>query len=155
MNFLDSKIIVSDIASLEIELNRFNIDTSLWGIGDAKSINNLFTELEKNDCILVNLNGILHRVVSALSVLIIRDNLVLMEKEQILPDNRIRIRNLPLAEKITLDETPIDPNIRAINEELAFIGEPNNNMLPISHTFEILTDTLKCITNPKTITIIS
>lgn len=110
-------------------------------------------ELQADDCVLFfnNNNNMLYRYVSVIYLLISSNeesDMILMEKEQILTDGRIRKRNIPLAEKVQLNEDPLDAITRAINEELSLYGYPDENVVPITHTFQILNETLKCMKKP-------
>ena len=86
---------VSSSIELKSLLNTYAINTENWGKNDAKTIDDLFREIKSNDCELSIIENKLVRTVKILIVLIRKDNLILMEKEQILVDGRKRVRNLP------------------------------------------------------------
>ena len=84
-------------------LSRHQIDTSAWGKGEAKSIGNLFREIEDRESTLtVDSSGVLRRV-AVVKVNVHRPGapeLALREMQQILPDGRARSRNVELSEKM-------------------------------------------------------
>ena len=117
-------------------MEKYNIDTSKWGTGSAKKITDLYKEILEGETILQDNNGKLERAVVVLYILVVSNGKILIENEQILPDRRIRSRNLPLAEKIKPRESWIDATIRGINEELAILGDSSeDNNIKIKVTF--------------------
>jgi hypothetical protein len=137
-------LMINDIDSLKKELSDHKVDTSNWGKGNAKTVENLLTELTKNDCVLVKKDNQLHRTVCVLFVIIMSNGLILMEKEQILVDGRTRKRSLPLAEKVIVGEDLINATRRAIQEELEFI---DNSTEPLAHSFEIMESSLQLLSS--------
>ena len=134
-------------SQLKHTLEIHGIDTSMWGKSNAKNLEDLAIEIANNDCNLKFINGALQRFVTVLYILITKgEKKILFEKEQVLPDGRIRKRNIPLAEKITPDEDTenIDKAIlRAIDEELSFIGSPGTDVTKVSHECEILHNSMQ------------
>jgi len=50
-------LIIDDVDSLKKKLAEYKIDISDWGIGDAKTVENLLSELKKDDCALTEMGG--------------------------------------------------------------------------------------------------
>jgi len=122
-------------AELEQWLVSGGIDTSLYGRGAAKSVEELFEEVELGESVLHAVEGDCCRVVSVLNVFIQNSNgQVLMEEKQVRPNGEERYRGLPLSEKLKGGEAWRPAVQRAICEELGSI-------LPESPKIEVLLDT--------------
>jgi hypothetical protein len=92
------------------------IDLTIWNCGDAKSVENLFDELQHGDCS-IQLRPPL-RVIYVVQVFIIRDKSILVELEQEMSDHRKRKRNLPPSEKMKPGESWANATKRCLKEEL-------------------------------------
>eukprot|EP00747_Dinoflagellata_sp_TGD_P192915 gnl/TRDRNA2_/TRDRNA2_58445_c0_seq1.p1 gnl/TRDRNA2_/TRDRNA2_58445_c0~~gnl/TRDRNA2_/TRDRNA2_58445_c0_seq1.p1 ORF type:complete len:290 (-),score=70.66 gnl/TRDRNA2_/TRDRNA2_58445_c0_seq1:133-1002(-) len=100
-------------------LEMHEIDTSQFGTGEAKSLDALLQELQDGSCSLDLVNGRIMRCVEPVFIELRYSGKILVEKSQVLPDGRLRQRNMLLAEK----KQPADPNVvtvvlRALKEEL-------------------------------------
>ncbi len=106
-------------------IRQTDIDLRLWGKCEAKTATHLIDEVNKGECTLELINGILYRNIKVVSISICyqqRKTLILRETEQIFADGRPRNRNLPdqcsVAEKMKIgQENPLEAAIRAINKE--------------------------------------
>lgn len=120
---------LEDLAALLVSSG---VDISLWGMGEAKSLQDLYEELSSGETELSRLeNGKLYRRVRVcgLEVFYVEgDNLLrLKEKYQMFKDGRRRERNLPcsLAEKVVAGESFLEAAGRGLKEELGLIIDPN------------------------------
>lgn len=115
---------LQDLIELIRETNP-NIDLKLWGIKDAKTATHLIDEVNRGECTLELVDGVLYRNIEVVSITIYyqeKKTLILRETEQIFTNGRPRNRNLPdqcsVAEKMKIGkETPLDAALRAINKE--------------------------------------
>lgn len=97
-------------------LNQYNIDTSLWGEGNAKSVIHLWDEVSSGEVILMDDPP--RRVVHVVQVVIRRNRQVLLEAEQVLGNGSRRFRNQPPSEKFKPGESYLDAAHRCLQEEL-------------------------------------
>jgi len=118
-------------------LETYNVDMTKWGTETFKTINDLFNELNNDDCYMSIEHDKLVRYVSVVYILIVKGDYVLMEKEQTLCAGRKRIRNLPLAEKIIPPESLDNAIVRGIHEELLYIGNPYDIASVHQSAFEV------------------
>lgn len=117
---MNSEILFKSIAELKTWLTENNVPFTSWGVGQSKSIENLFEELERGEsCLSANPPV---REVNVVQLIIKQAGNVLVEKEQILADNRIRYRSLPPSEKIHGGESWQDAAVRCAEEELQLDG---------------------------------
>lgn len=127
------------INSLENQLNNSGIDTSTWGQGTAKNINDLQKEINSGECVLdTDVYGNLFRKVSVASVHIYYTDedgkkFKLIESKQVFKDGRERVRRLDrsVSEKLKLNESAEDGALRGIKEELGILTEIVLNKLDI------------------------
>jgi len=124
-NFVEN----NHLQELRQQLEQAGIDISLWGKGEAKTLEHLYQELEKGESVLRladNRLELLRRVVSANVYYMTKDGkkLRLQEDKQVFKDGRIRHRKFdnPIAEKMKPDEDPKDAMIRCLQEELGLDG---------------------------------
>jgi len=89
-----------------------------WGVGKAKSSNDLWAELEAGETQLTLDGRRRVRVVTGLIHPSPQDPRVLLELSQELADGRKRTRKRPMAEKIQSDENPLTSLYRGLREEL-------------------------------------
>lgn len=76
-------------------MTRTGIDTSLYGCGNAKSVEELFDEIRRGECTVCFCEeGSLRRIVQVVRVDVFCDGWHLVEAEQLLPDGRTRPRKL-------------------------------------------------------------
>lgn len=106
---------------LGIWLESRGVDCSQWGQDRAKELTDLWYELINQDIKLAD-EPVL-RVVQAVTVVIRRDDKVLIETEQVFKDGRRRLRNQPPSEKMKLGESYHDAAIRCLEEELGLVRE--------------------------------
>lgn len=92
------------------------IDTSQWGVQQAKTIEDLWQELVKGET-QIQIEPLL-RVVEVVRVIIRKGSHVLTEARQELRDGRIRLRNGPPAEKMKANESHLSASMRCLREEL-------------------------------------
>ncbi len=105
-----------NLADLERILEQSAIDLALWGVGEAKGAAQLWAEIEKGESTL-RLDP-LQRVVEAVSILLPREERILIEVGQELHDGRFRERRQPPGEKMTAGERPLHAAWRCLYEEL-------------------------------------
>ncbi|KAI8470363.1 MAG: hypothetical protein J3K34DRAFT_260047 [Monoraphidium minutum] len=109
----------SGVQELEAWLAAHGVPTAEYGVGTAKSVADLFEEVQKGESVLQLVEGAPTRAVSVLSLLITNDaGQVLTEARQRLPDGRERARGLPLSEKMLPGEGWRQAAARAVAEEL-------------------------------------
>ncbi|MEM7335888.1 MAG: NUDIX hydrolase [Chloroflexota bacterium] len=106
----------SSIQELENWLFSIGVNTALWGINGAKSVDNLWAELISGDAYLQSTPPM--RIVSVVQVFIRRKNRLLIETIQELSDGQRRYRNQPPAEKIKHGEHYLEAASRGLFEEL-------------------------------------
>ncbi|MHB8134609.1 MAG: hypothetical protein ACYDH1_10345 [Anaerolineaceae bacterium] len=119
---------INHIEDLIQWLNRFNISQLNWGLNQTKTVNNLFDEIQKGECWLVE--NIPVRVVSVVQLLIYQNGFLLIEKEQLLCDDRVRIRLIPPSEKMKENEDWKSAAYRCLEEELQ-ISADKATILPL------------------------
>jgi 8-oxo-dGTP pyrophosphatase MutT (NUDIX family) len=110
----------SVIANIERILNLCDVDTSSWGIGQAKSIQDLMVEISAKESYLrINSRGIA-RVLEVVRIEIRDPELgLLIEESQVLPDGRARKRGgVPSGKIRSGEETAHAAGYREIEEEL-------------------------------------
>jgi len=98
-------------------LHAQQIDTSRWGEGEAKSVADLWQELQHGESTLQG-DPALRRVRVA-EVYVVRGDQFLIERAQHFADGRIRSRNRPPSEKMHPNETSLAAAQRCLIEELA------------------------------------
>ena len=118
------------INELIIWLNQRNIDTSLWGEGNAKSIIHLWDEIVSGEVVLMDDPP--RRIVNVVQVVIRRERQVLLEAEQIMENGSRRFRNQPPSEKFKPGESYLDAAVRCLQEELGVAAE-TIHLLPESY----------------------
>lgn len=109
------------INELVLWLHQHNIDTSLWGEGNAKSVIHLWEEISSGEILL--LDDPPRRIVNVVQVVIRRDRQVLLEAEQIMENGSRRFRNQPPSEKFKPGESYQDAASRCLQEELGVTPE--------------------------------
>jgi ADP-ribose pyrophosphatase YjhB (NUDIX family) len=114
-------LIFNNINALIVWLNHHNIDTSLWGEGNAKSVINLWEEISSGEIII--LENPPRRIVQVVQVVIRRGRQVLLEAEQIMENGNHRFRNQPPSEKFKPGESYLDAASRCLQEELGVSSE--------------------------------
>lgn len=93
------------------------IDTSDWGNGNTKSVDDLWTEIVAGESRL-RMRPLQRVVRGAVNVLIRRGERVLIETRQVFASGMTRQRHIPPAEKMQPGEEPMDTAIRCLCEEL-------------------------------------
>ncbi|WP_089936529.1 NUDIX hydrolase [Candidatus Entotheonella palauensis] len=93
------------------------VDTSCWGHGNTKSVDDLWTEIVAGES-RIRPRPIQRVVLGAVNVLIRRGERVLIETRQVFADGMTRQRHIPPAEKMQPGERPVDTAIRCLHEEL-------------------------------------
>lgn len=116
-----TRLEVSSEENLTALLEKYGVDITLYGKGNAKSIHKLYKEIEEGETSLYDHNNVLIRQITVLILLVKSGTRVLLEKKQIFSDGQVRERNAPLAEKMKLGEKCGDAITRAIKEELGSI----------------------------------
>lgn len=111
-----SPAVFQNMAKLEDWLIARGIDLSTWGQGSAKSVENLWNELESGEAYLQD-NPVM-RVLPVTQVIIRKGRDMLIEAEQEFADQRRRIRNYPPSEKMKPGETYEQAAVRCLQEEL-------------------------------------
>lgn len=134
----DDKVSVNDVDELKDLLEGSGIDTSQFGVGEAKTLKALLKELGEGSCALERQeDGSVLRVVEPVFVQLLRKDKVLVNTYQDLEDGRQRKRFMLLAEKKEPADTgdttktllkkeanlqqmapPFDTSVRGIEEEI-------------------------------------
>lgn len=104
------------VEKLKDWLKALPIELDSWNVGQAKSVEHLYSEISNGDCYLQIQPPL--RVVKVVQVLITKGELTLLELEQELDDKRKRKRNIPPSEKMKADENCLDAARRCLIEEL-------------------------------------
>lgn len=107
--------------NLKAWLASHQIDTSQWGEGNAKSVADLWAELQRGECSFEEDPPL--RRVEVVEVIVRHAGRELIEREQHFLDGRIRVRNQPPSEKMHPSETPIEAARRCLIEELALSAD--------------------------------
>ncbi|CAG9467606.1 unnamed protein product [Pedinophyceae sp. YPF-701] len=108
-------------AELETWLTERGVSVDQWGTGGYKSVARLADEVTKGESRLEVKDGVVSRLVEVLTLAVWPPEdpgLLLYEVRQILPDGRIRERNVVLSEKLVVGEFWQHAVQRAIEEEL-------------------------------------
>ena len=103
------------------------IPVQLWGVGTAKRMRDLWSELGTGESVLT-----VERQVSFVTVLIRRGNKTLIEIGQVLATGEYRERRWPPGEKMLPGEDPETAAYRCVWEELGVAPE-NCRIVPGSH----------------------
>ena len=98
-------------------LDAHDIDTGNWGQADAKTLPDLWQELQHGESVLQADPPL--RCVRVVEVIISRGTELLVEAEQHFVDGRVRVRNRPPSEKLYPDEDPVAAARRCLQEELS------------------------------------
>ncbi|KAG2493572.1 hypothetical protein HYH03_008091 [Edaphochlamys debaryana] len=116
----------STVAELQAWLARAGVDTSKYGSDQAKTLDELLEEVSKQESILEFEGGKALRIVNVLSLHILNSRgQILFEDEQVLPDGRSRRRNVPVSEKMVVNEPWHVALHRAVAEELSSALPPD------------------------------
>ena len=97
-------------------LNQVNIDTSLWGEGNAKTVSHLWDEIVCGEAAVQDSPPL--RLVDVTQIIIRRGKQILMETKQELENGQVRFRNQPPSEKMKAGENYTDAALRCFHEEL-------------------------------------
>ena len=128
---LNKELRVTSLDGLEQLLKEYNIPLEKWGTDGFKTLEHLWGELEEEECILRDVNGVLTREVDFVGARIIykkgNKKYRLWEDRAIFKDGRVRIRQIQhsMAEKFKSGEDPTLALIRGMKEELSI--ELNKN----------------------------
>lgn len=109
-------MLLKTIHQLNEWLNSQDINTAAWGLGEAKTVENLWAEIVEGETQLQDNPPL--RVVQIVNVIIRRGDYLLVEAAQEFGDHQQRRRDLPPAEKLKPGENPVDGAIRCLQEEL-------------------------------------
>jgi len=103
-------------AALTTWLHTHQIDTTAWGQGAAKQVDDLWHELMAGESTLQADPPL--RCVRVVEVLVEQAGRRLVEAAQQLADGRVRVRNRPPSEKLKPGEAPFAAAVRCLVEEL-------------------------------------
>ncbi len=107
---------LANMDELRSWLDAHGIDRAHWGQGHAKSIEDLWIELQEGESALQDEPPM--RLTRLVQVLIRSEGRTLVEARQTLRDERERPRCMPPSEKLKLDEDPLAAACRCLREEL-------------------------------------
>lgn len=139
----------SNLHELKQWLESVGICTSKYGKGTSRGVDDLLDEVQKKESVLVVDQGQALRMVNVLSLHITNAmGQVLYEDRQVLPDGRVRCRNVRLSEKLVGSETWRNAIQRAVSEELGCIlpGEPKVEVF--EDTYKIETEVADSMSYP-------
>lgn len=97
-------------------LKESNINTSLWGEGNAKTISHLWDELVCGEAAIQPTPPL--RLVNVVQIVIRRGKQILVEAKQEFENGQVRFRNQPPSEKMKAGEDYTDAALRCFHEEL-------------------------------------
>lgn len=129
-NKVNNQMTFKNKSQLANWLKSKGLDLSTWGKGSAKTVQNLWHELTTDNVILCDKPVL--RIVQAVRVIIRDGDKILIEKEQLLNDNRRRKRNHPPSEKMKPGENYRQAALRCLYEELGIPPE-RIKLLPNTH----------------------
>jgi hypothetical protein len=117
---MDRIIDITSQAQLLELLCAYDVPTDRWGQAGAKSVFQLFEEIQAGESELhVTADGRLQRVVNVVNVVVEHAGLRLVEEEMQIKGGPVRRRQFPwVAEKMLSGERPADTARRALREEL-------------------------------------
>jgi hypothetical protein len=123
---------IQSLDALRDSLASNGIELAQWGIGDAKTVESLWTEMLSGETYLQA--DPLCRVLAGVVQVIIRryDGRILIEEEQVLSDGRRRHRDIPPSEKMLPGESYQDTALRCLKEEL-HLNPVRARILPETH----------------------
>ncbi|KAL0028673.1 hypothetical protein WJX79_009914 [Trebouxia sp. C0005] len=124
MNASEPELVKSfvDADALSSWLVDHDVDLTGYGRGQAKSVQQLWREVEDGETVFSVSGKAVTRCIDTLLVYIISSsNKVLQEEFQIMPNGTKRARDVPLAEKMKAGEAWKDAVIRAVKEELGSV----------------------------------
>jgi hypothetical protein len=106
-----------------MKLQKHGVETSAWGKDQAKSVQELFWEIQKGECILETRKGELKRILTVLRIELWAETChgkrVLMQCDEQLQDGRVRKGlNRRVAKKMSTGETKEEALSRALASEL-------------------------------------
>lgn len=110
------KVEINQLGDLEKWLQLNHLPLHEWNRNEAKSVTQLYEEIHKGECWLQPEPPL--RVVSVVQVLVFQNNLLLVEIEQELSDQRSRKRCMPPSEKMKPGENWRTAARRCLVEEL-------------------------------------
>jgi len=121
LDFVEHGGLPPSVESLTAWLEIREIDTSLWGQGEAKTVQEFFHEIWAGEC--EPLTECAERVISVVKVRILDHDeagtwQLYETKQKLCRDGRTRPRNRPLAEKRRPNESSFDAAVRGVKEEL-------------------------------------
>ncbi|KAL0052048.1 hypothetical protein WJX82_007118 [Trebouxia sp. C0006] len=119
-----SKLVKSfvDADALSTWLVDHDVDLTGYGRGQAKSVQQLWREVEDGETVFSVSGKAVTRCIDAMLVYVINSsNKVLQEEFQVMPNGTKRARDVPVAEKMKAGEAWKDAAIRAVNEELGSV----------------------------------
>ena len=129
---------VSSVKELSDKLKEYSIPINQYGVGQSKTIQHLFNELQEWECRIEDENGILVRYIDFVGVKVFYKDLFLKEDRQEFKDGRVRRRDIKasVAEKMKPNEDPMESVIRGMEEELKIKVDPSQikSTKPLSYS---------------------
>lgn len=112
----------SNLQELKQWLESTGICTAFYGKGTSRPVDDLLDEVIKKESVLAVDDGRPMRMVNVLSLQVTNsEGQILYEAQQVLPDGRVRCRNVPLSEKLVGSENWRSAVYRAVTEELGTV----------------------------------
>ncbi|KAG2493574.1 hypothetical protein HYH03_008093 [Edaphochlamys debaryana] len=140
-------------AELQSWLEQGGVDTNVYGKGMAKTVDDLFDEVSKQESILEFEGGKALRIVNVLSLHILNSRgQILFEDEQVLPDGRSRRRNVPVSEKMVVNEPWHVALHRAVAEELSSALPPDYEVTYYKDSYFLRTEYSSSMSYPGLLT---
>jgi len=142
------------VEELSCFLESYGLDTSCYGVGKAKSLVNLLTEVAKGETVIHVLDERPVRQVEVVC-LFLRNDLgqILVETKQVTPDGRERCRCRPLSEKLMRDEPWDQGAIRGVQEELGTAMNENTTFIMDRDSHKIKREWLESTSYPGLLTV--
>lgn len=99
----------------------------LYGVGNAKSLSCLISEIEQGETEITWIDNKPIRVINVARVYVYYKNKQLVETKQEIKQQGVRYRNINcISEKFKFNELPIDAALRGLSEELAILVSSDN-----------------------------
>ena len=131
------KIEIKSINHLEQVLAEHGIETATWGLGESRTLFELYCEIVSGETeLFLDDDGKLYRTLHVVGIVVTCQGRRLKEDRQEFVDGRKRHRNLSVscAEKIIKGETPKQAAVRCLKEELGINVHETEVIAKVNHS---------------------